>query len=142
MRVLIISAEPLNPSNTLSSTFELTQAQVLSASYDVAILSVNLPDPLVVEIKLFIKKLIGLRSVSHISYVSLWRSIWRTIFFLFFKNKFTREHTIEGIRVYEGVGYFFRGSTDFTVNLQRWLQTGAQAFETYSKKNGSPAVMH
>ena len=41
VRVLCVSSEPLRPGNTLPSTFELSQAQLLIEKVDIAILAVS-----------------------------------------------------------------------------------------------------
>ncbi len=139
MRILIITSEYLNPQNTLSSTFELTQAQVLSASFETAILSVNLGDSLSAEIKLFFKKLMG--KATGTGYAQIFRSCREIIYFLS-GNKIVKRYQIEGIPVYEGIGSFFRSTPDFDINLRAWIKTGFNAYEAYVKENGQPDIIH
>jgi glycosyltransferase involved in cell wall biosynthesis len=74
MKLLIVSSEPLHPEDTFSSTFELSQAQLLSRIGQTAILSVGERPGLRTRLK---GGVMGMRRV--------------------------RRHEIEGVRVYEGL---------------------------------------
>src|ERR1700691_963508 len=100
MRVLVVSSEPLNPDDTLGSTFELSQAKLLSKLYDVAILSVSEAVPIKQRLRAALKRRLAEPSGGYL------KGLFQTGAD-FFKHVFgyreVRIHFIEGIAVYEGI---------------------------------------
>lgn len=139
MKVLIISSEPLDPSNTLPSTFELTQAQILSRQFDVAIVSVRSEASFTGLCKGLVRKLLGKKDGQ--SYGSVFAAFWHCTGI----RKVVRKHTIEGVKVYEGIGYHFRGPGNPVDALRVWVEAGMRAFaaaEKGIKGDDGPLVVH
>ncbi len=138
MKLLIITSEKLNPENIISSTFELTQAKILSASFDVAILSVELETSLSAKIKSGFKKIFFLgRSDANLNY-----SVTQIVKALLFGKKIINDYVIDVIKVIEGVGFYWKSPKSFLKTQATWIKTGLNAFDKYCKENGSPDLIH
>ncbi|WP_431212352.1 glycosyltransferase [Puia sp. P3] len=141
MKVLIISSEPLDPSNTLPSTFELTQAQILSRQFDVAIISVRSDASLTGMGRALLRKLLGRKEDK--TYATIFGHMSRAFLHCTGLRKVVRKHTIEGIAVYEGIGYHFRGPGNPVAALNVWVEAGMRAFaEAAHHPGNTPVVVH
>lgn len=139
MNIVIITSEPLNPNNTLGSTFELTQAKILSRSYSVAILSVRTGESMGAKVKALVKSLIKRETTASRRNVS---DLKKSIAFLLLKKPVVQNYIIEGIRVYEGRGFFYKGNSRFNLNLRTWVKAGHNAFLAIRKAIGTPDIIH
>ena len=138
MKLLIITSEKLNPENIISSTFELTQAKILSASFEVEILSVELETSLSATIKNVFKKIFFLGE----SNANLHYSVSQILKALLFEKKIINEYIIDGIKIIEGVGFYWKSPKGFFASQAKWIKTGVNAFDKYCKENGSPDLIH
>ncbi len=139
MKLLIVTSELLEPANVLSSTFELTQAQILASEFDVAILSVNVGESLSARCKAVIKSVVrGKGNEPDRTMGQLLDAIKYTVF----HKQIIRKHIIEGITVYESIGYSFVSSPEFGRQLAVWIKAGFQAFKAYKQDKGLPDVIH
>jgi glycosyltransferase involved in cell wall biosynthesis len=136
MKLLIITSELLNPEHILSSTFELSQAQILGEIFEVAILSVKIQESLSAKIKQLIKKGISGKNENILG------SINESIRVRFFGKEVTHEYRIEGIPVYEGLGYYIRSPRKFKNVLSAWIKVGMKAFTVYMRDYGKPDLIH
>jgi L-malate glycosyltransferase len=142
-KLLIITSEELNPDNIFTSTFELSQAQILSQEAEVAILSVKAYDSFSAKLKQILKKSLGYPSIQKAhTFKSLFAELKEMLSFLLGKKKITKKHCIEGVAVYEGIGYFFISSSDFQHNLDVWTKAGYCAFDSFCKDKGAPDIIH
>jgi len=139
MRVLVVSSEPLNPDDTLGSTFELSQAKLLSKLYDVAILSVSEAVPIKQRLGAALKRRLAEPSGGYL------KGLFQTGAD-FFKHVFgyreVRIHVIEGIAVYEGISSRLTSETEFSAELKNWLAAARAAFLKYREARGSPDLVH
>jgi glycosyltransferase involved in cell wall biosynthesis len=137
-RVLIISSEPLTPQYTVGSTFELSQAKILSSLYEVAILAVTDGGSLSNSVKSGMKKLLnrgkGQNRPSLKEFYRLFKSL--------FSGAVVNRYMIEGIPVYEGVQYSWMSRGSFGRNLDRWIGAGMGAFKAYAKTSVLPHLIH
>jgi teichuronic acid biosynthesis glycosyltransferase TuaC len=142
MKVLIITSERLNPTDILSSTFELTQAIILQKSFDVAILSVSLDESLITNGKEWIKwglsKLGILKRKMERPKISFFTLSYRCLS----NRKIVNRYKISRIPVIEGTGFLFRNPTTFTEELNIWKAVGYAAFNEYQIKYGQPDLIH
>ena len=70
------------------------------------------------------------------------RSIRRTLSYYLKGKKITRKYIIQGIPVYEGIGYSMNSSNRFEGSLNTWVHAGLTAFTRYQKENGKPQIIH
>lgn len=130
MRVLIFTSEPLNPADTLPSTFELSQAKLLSRICDVAICSVRQSTGPAVE------------SQAGSTLGSRARRTLRRILGLLqrFRRPEVRRHVIDGVTVFEGVAA--SGDGRFNRDLACWVRAATAAFAACRRTVGAPDVIH
>jgi len=121
MRVLIITSEPLDPDNVLPSTFELTQAQILSRHFSVAIVSVRAGVSFTRTAKALVRRMMGSKADGQV-----------------------RKHSIEGVTVFEGIGYRFPGPHTPEAELKAWVAVGMRAVSAAerSMEGDGPLVVH
>ena len=141
-KLLIISSEELNPGNKLSSTFELSQAQILSSKYDVSIISVTARNSLSATLKQIFKYFLNNKSNDNYSFRSSVKELKSILLFVGFKKKVVKKYIIEGIPVYEGFGFFIKSSSNFYDNLSIWTKAGLSAFDIFCEENGMPDIIH
>jgi glycosyltransferase involved in cell wall biosynthesis len=131
--VLLISSEPLNPPNELSSCFELNLASCLQKEYYVEILSLSNDGSLVATLKNILRKP-SLKSLA--------------IFFkyaiqLLFKPVEVRTYTIRNIPVKEIVGkYLFSGEKTAVASLMKSVNLGKKGFYKCYSSNERPQLIH
>jgi L-malate glycosyltransferase len=137
MTVLIITSESLNPKNILSSTFELTQAEILSDRFDVGIISVNINGSLSHFIKAF-KNLFNKNNNKKETLINLLRAVN----FIFLGKSYVNKHLINGINVYEGIGYKLLSRSSFKSEIGYWTKIGMNAYRLYCKEKSCPSIIH
>ncbi|MEJ7737947.1 MAG: glycosyltransferase [Chitinophagaceae bacterium] len=143
MKLAIITSEPLNPLNTLGSTFELTQAQVLSRSYEVTIIAVTAEDSLSANVKALLRKIFFLSGRAQtMPYTNILKGVTECLKYLLLRKKIVRRHLIENVTVYEGIGYCYVSPRTFTGNLRAWMKAGLNGFAAYCEENGAPELIH
>lgn len=140
MKILILTSEILNPSNTLGSTFELSQAKILSKKFDVSILSVSSNLSLTSVSKSILKKLFSSKENGHFkNSLKLFLEIFKHVIF---KIRKVERYEIEGIRVYEGKNYTLFSLGNFNLQLVRWIKSGQHAFKELLLDNMIPDLIH
>ena len=130
MKLLIITSEKLNPDNILTSIFELAQATILSRTYDVTILSVDLEASFFSSIKALLRndrRGPGLLTVLRVLLAGRTR---------------IHHYVIDGNKVVESEGFFWRSPKSFKPGLAGWIRTGMAGFDAYVEKNGTPDLVH
>lgn len=139
-KILIISSEPLTRDFTLGSSFELSQAKILSHTYDIALLSAQVHLPLIQVIRTYIKRILVLQ----------WKKAFRSISDLFEmlvklvgKNRlWTDRFEMEGIEVFSGNGFtigYQKGDSGFH---DAWIESAYHAYLNYEKAHGKPDLVH
>jgi L-malate glycosyltransferase len=128
MKLLIISSEPLNPDNIMSSIFELTQAAILKNIAEVSILSVSPFDSLTARLKRYLKH-------SRNSQDNILNT-------LVFGTNRTSTYKIEGISVIEGKNYNWFSKGSYLKSLRNWVKAGLPAFRQYQIQFGNPDIIH
>lgn len=131
MRLLLVSSEPLHPEDTLSSTFELSQAKLLSDRYPVAILSVA-ERPSTVSAARGLLGRVRRGETDHM--LQEVRSICRRL-----RSK-VRRHDIEGVPVFESM--MSQGGGSFEGRLAGWTAAAWSAFDAYVELHGLPDLIH
>jgi len=140
-RILIITSEHLNPDKVLTSTFELTQAEILRDKYDVAIISVFLHTPIQDNFVTVAKRIVLFRNLSRT--VVLARQLLSSVVYRLKGNRnHTQKWNIEGVTVYEGHGHPLRSTPDFDFTLPNWVEAGRAAYDRYVGENGRPHMVH
>ncbi len=139
MKLLIISSEPLNPYNIISSIFELTQASILKKVADTCILSVSPEDTMSARFKRQLRQSWNVRKRESNSVKSFDDNILET---LVLRANHINSYTIEGVHVIEGKNYnwFSRGS--YLKKLRNWLSAGLSAYRQYERQYGKPDIIH
>jgi glycosyltransferase involved in cell wall biosynthesis len=137
MKLLILTSEFLNPSNTLGSTFELSQAQILSKQYNVSIISVRASESLSARVKAFLKSAFRFKGTGKAV-----KELFEAINYLFLAKKIVYKYNIEGIEVFEGIGYAYISSDNFKNSLKNWVRAGLNAYNLYKKEKGLPDLIH
>lgn len=141
--MVIITSEPLTPLNTLGSTFELTQAQILSRSFEVSIISVTSEDSLSAKIKSLVRKTFFLPSAKkHSHYTDIFNDLTECVKYLVFGKKIVNQYVIENVSVFEGIGYCYKSPRTFDGKLQAWLKAGYNSFAAYCNEYGEPDLIH
>ena len=140
MKILIVTSETLNPNDIFSSTFELSQAQILSSRYKVAILSVRDKGSASRFIKVAIRLILKLDIDGRLG--SSLKNLLKSLSYLLFRQAKVTHYLIEGIDVYEGTSYSWTSTNSFSQNLTRWITSGRDAFTAYRKVFGLPSIIH
>jgi L-malate glycosyltransferase len=139
-KILIISSEPLSPDFTLGSTFELSQARILRRCYDVAIISVEVHNPLIQQLRTAVKNSVLLRwGNAGKTFGELFKMSGR---FIGNKLNWVDRSVIEQVDVYGGNGFttgYIRGNLGY---YDVWCEAGMAAYHEYEKKMGQPDLVH
>jgi glycosyltransferase involved in cell wall biosynthesis len=131
--VLLISSEALNPSNQLSSCFELNLASCLQKGYYVEILSISNEGSIIAAIKGLLRKP-SLKSLS---------SLFGYIQLIVTKPVEIKKHTINNIPVKEIVGrYWFSGAKTPVASLMKSVNLGMKGFHKCYPENERPTLIH
>jgi L-malate glycosyltransferase len=138
-RVLIVSSSPLNPAETFPSTFELTQARLLSCDYRVAILSVGIERYLAAGIRSLLRRFIV--SPSRNDAKALWRLVVDLVNH-FRGARTVKVHRIEGVTVYEGLASRFILQQGGDAEMRSWLAGANAAYAKYCTEEGKPDLIH
>lgn len=140
-KILIVSSEHLGPGNTLDSTFELSQAQILQKEYDVSILSVNIHNPLMYAFLSFSKSLVFFYPSHEI--MRRMRYFGESLFkLLSFRRSLTEQWVIEGVDVYEAHFYPLRVRAGDAYHETVWVQAAMKGFDRYKRTRGMPHLLH
>jgi glycosyltransferase involved in cell wall biosynthesis len=139
-KILIISSEPLTPEFTLGSTFELSQARILRSKYNVAIISVQVHNPLVQQLRTAVKTSILLRwGRAGNNFRELFKMSGR---FIGNKLSWVEHSVIEDVDVYGGNGFttgYIHGNEAY---YNVWCDAAYAAYVEYEKKWGKPDLVH
>jgi teichuronic acid biosynthesis glycosyltransferase TuaC len=135
MKLLIITSEKCNPDNILGSTFELSQAAILSRSYEVAILAVDPGYTLANKIKRLLRPAPARPPQRQPGFIPMLKS-------LLLRKSVINEYAIDGIDIIEGIGISLKSLQTFPRQLQAWVNAGMAGFETYLEKSGMPDIIH
>jgi glycosyltransferase involved in cell wall biosynthesis len=140
-RILIISSEPLDPDDTLSSTFELSQAQILQTNFETAIISVKVYNSVIQNLRSFVKSVLFFHSLKEIRRLG-WVFMRSFIRFLAGKNYWCNLWIIEGVPVFEGHGFSWNNPTSEKDQIDLWVNSGKTAYLDYERQNGKPDLVH
>lgn len=136
MKVLIITSEPLNPENTLSSIFELAQAKILASEFEIGIISGRVGNSFSAVLKKLTRNIFSKERGKIFLHA-------KEIFSVCFLNKkIINKFSIDGISVYEGVGYDIKTPKKFKNTLSSWVKIGYHTYIEYSKDFGTPHLIH
>lgn len=142
MNILLITSEDLNEHNTLSSIFELSQANALRHfKHEVSILSVgNISFYAVVKTALakIKKEPVKHPSLGKLSLLGLLIKALNVALYIIFKPVKVRKLNIEGVSVLESVIYNFYPNQ----KEKEWVNAGFQGFKEYIKHSSSPDLIH
>jgi glycosyltransferase involved in cell wall biosynthesis len=139
MKLLIISSEPLNPDNILSSIFELTQASILKTIAEVCILSVSPEDTMSARLKKQLKQPWNTLYWEKEFVKNTNDNILKT---LVLRANHINTYILEGIHVIEGKNYNWYSKGSYLKKLRNWISAGLSAYRYYERKYGKPDIIH
>ena len=139
MKLLIISSEPLNPDNIISSIFELTQASILKTMAEVCILSVSPEDTMSARLKKQMKQSWNSRNRENESVTGSNDNILET---LVLRANHINTHIIGGVNVIEGKNYNWFSKGSYLKKLRNWRSAGLSAYRHYEIAYGKPDIIH
>lgn len=139
-KILIVSSELLSPENTLESTFELSQAQILQPDFNIAILSVRVHTAYSQLFFSMVKAIVFLYSLEETD-----RRI--RLFLAATKNVLTGTHwckvwKIEEVTVYEGHIQPLKNAKGHDQEIQNWLKAAQRGWKKYVHSSGKPDMLH
>jgi glycosyltransferase involved in cell wall biosynthesis len=134
-KILIISSEPLRPADTLSSTFELSQAGILTRQFEVAIVSVYGGKSFLSACKQILRNLLKFK-ITGVG------ELLKIVPALLSGKRQVNPYTIDGIEVFEGIVSSFKTQRGFKEELGNWVKAGKAAFNQYVKVHGLPDLIH
>jgi glycosyltransferase involved in cell wall biosynthesis len=134
MKLLIITSENLNSSDTHTSSFELSLASGLSLKgAEVSLLSVYMMTPGNLFKALLIKAAFGFKKNTISERFSLGKLIRFFFSFVFLQKKnFVLQQRVNNLTLYEGIGISRKIITDLPGFTKEWVEAGLAAHKHFS----------